>query len=126
MEVPDGLKGKVIPFDMVQKSRFQPELDSVLLKKTRLDKIEGKLDEIRDGLSEDKQNEHLDEVREFLREKWIEPICDGIKRTRYVSLSQLEKAIARLSKKYENSCPSLTSSLRNLKLNSFPLWASSV
>lgn len=126
MEVPDGLKGKVIPFDMVQKSRFQPELDSVLLKKTRLDKIEGKLDEIRDGLSEDKQNEHLDEVWEFLREKWIEPICDGIKRTRYVSPSQLEKAIARLSKKYENSCPSLTSSLRNLKLNSFPLWASSV
>lgn len=126
MEVPDGLKGKVIPFDMVQKSRFQPELDSVLLKKTRLDKIEGKLDEIRDGLSEDKQNEHLDEVWEFLREKWIAPICDGIKRTRYVSLSQLEKAIARLSKKYENSCPSLTSSLRNLKLTSFPLWASSV
>lgn len=126
MEVPDGLKGKVIPFDMVQKSMSPPELDSVLLKKTRLDKIEGKLDEIRDGLSEDKQNEHLDEVWEFLREKWIEPICDGIKRTRYVSLSQLEKAIARLSKKYENSCPSLTSSLRNLKLNSFPLWASSV
>lgn len=112
--MPDGLKGKVIPFDMVQKSRFQPELDSVLLKKTRLDKIEGKLDEIRDGLSEDNQNEHLDEVWEFLREKWIEPICDGIKRTRYVSLSQLEKTIARLSKKYENSYPSLTSSLRNL------------
>lgn len=124
--MPDWLKGKVIPFDMVQKSRFQPELDSILLKKTRLDKIEGKLDEIRDGLSEDKQNEHIDEVWEFLREKWIEPICDGIKMTRYVSLSQLEKAIARLSKKYENSYPSLTSSLRNLKLNSFPLWASSV
>lgn len=124
--MPDWLKGKVIPFDMVQKSRFQPELDSILLKKTRLDKIEGKLDEIRDGLSEDKQNEHIDEVREFLREKWIEPICDGMKRTRYVSLSQLEKAIARLSKKHENSYPSLTSSLRNLKLNSFPLWASSV
>lgn len=77
--MPDWLKGKVIPFDMVQKSRFQPELDSILLKKTRLDKIEGKLDEIRDGLSEDKQNEHIDEVWEFLREKWIEPICDGIK-----------------------------------------------
>ncbi len=123
MEVPDGLKGKVIPFDMVQKSRFQPELDSVLLKKTRLDKIEGKLDEIRDGLSEDKQNEHLDEVWEFLREKWIEQICDGIKRSRYVSLSQLEKAIARLSKKYENSCPSLTSSLRNLGLNLSPWTA---
>lgn len=30
-------------------------------------------------------------------------IIDGIKRTRYVSLSQLGKAIARLSKKYENS-----------------------
>lgn len=108
---------------MVQKSRFQPELDSVLLKKTRLDKIEGKLDEIRDGLSEDKQNEHLDEVWEFLREKWIEQICDGIKRSRYVSLSQLEKAIARLSKKYENSCPSLTSSLRNLGLNLSPWTA---
>ncbi len=119
----DGLKGKVIPFDMVQKSRFQPELDSVLLKKTRLDKIEGKLDEIRDGLSEDNQNEHLDEVWEFLHEKWIEPICDGIKRTRYVSLSQLEKTIARRSEKYENSYPSLTSSLRNLGLNLSPWTA---
>lgn len=79
MEVPDGLKGKVIPFDMVLKSMFQPELDSILLKKTRLDEIERELDEIRDGLSEDKQNEYLDEVWEFLCEKWIEPICDGIK-----------------------------------------------
>ena len=32
VEVPDGLKGKVIPLDMVQKLMFQSELDSILLK----------------------------------------------------------------------------------------------
>ena len=31
-EVPDGLKGKVIPLDMVQKLMFQSEPDSILLK----------------------------------------------------------------------------------------------
>ena len=64
VEVPDGLKGRIIPFSLVQGVRFQVELDNIKDKKYRLDEITSELDEIRDGFDEDEQEAYLDKQDE--------------------------------------------------------------
>ena len=64
VEVPDGLKGRIIPFSLVQQVRFQTELDSIKGKKYRLEEISSELDEIRDGFDEDEQEAYLEKQDE--------------------------------------------------------------
>jgi len=49
-EVPDGLKGRIIPFELVQKTLFQDDLDSIVALQSRIEAIDGELDAIRDEL----------------------------------------------------------------------------
>ena len=49
-EVPDGLKGRIIPFELVQKALFQDDLDSIVALQSRIEAIDGELDAIRDEL----------------------------------------------------------------------------
>lgn len=49
-EVPDGLKGRIIPFELVQKTLFQDDLDSIASLQSRIEAIDGELDAIRDEL----------------------------------------------------------------------------
>ena len=49
-EVPDGLKGRIIPFELVQKTLFQDDLDSIFALQSRIEAIDGELDAIRDEL----------------------------------------------------------------------------
>ena len=49
-EVPDGLKGRIIPFELVQKTLFQDDLDSIAALQSRIEAIDGELDVIRDEL----------------------------------------------------------------------------
>lgn len=49
-EVPDGLKGRIIPFELVQKTLFQDDLDSIAALQSRIEAIDGELDDIRDEL----------------------------------------------------------------------------
>ena len=49
-EVQDGLKGRIIPFELVQKTLFQSDLDAIAALQSRLEAIEGELDAIRDEL----------------------------------------------------------------------------
>lgn len=49
-EVPDGLKGRIIPFELVQKTLFQDDLDSIAALQSRIEAIDGELDAIRDEL----------------------------------------------------------------------------
>lgn len=51
VEVPDGLKGRVIPFWLIQLNCFQKELDSIDQKKRRLDGNASDLEEKIDALS---------------------------------------------------------------------------
>ena len=51
IEVPDGLKGRVIPFWLVQQTCFREELDSIDQKKRRLDGIASDLEEKTEELS---------------------------------------------------------------------------
>ena len=49
-EVADGLKGRIIPFDLVQKTLFQSDLDAIAALQSRVEAIDGKLDVARDEL----------------------------------------------------------------------------
>ena len=49
-EVQDGLKGRIIPFDLVQKTLFQCDLDAIAALQSRVEAIDGELDAARDEL----------------------------------------------------------------------------
>lgn len=61
IEVSDGLKGRIIPFDLVQKEKFQLELDAIAAKQMQVEDIASKLDELRDNFSDDESQVYLDE-----------------------------------------------------------------
>lgn len=60
-EVPDGLKGRIIPFEMVQKFMFAEQLADINEKEERVEDIKSELDEIRDGFTDDECQEYLNE-----------------------------------------------------------------
>ena len=49
-EVPDGLKGRIIPFDLVQTALFQADLDAIDALQSRIEAIDGEVDAVRDEL----------------------------------------------------------------------------
>lgn len=49
-EVKDGLKGRIIPFELVQKTFFQRDLDAIATLQSRIEAIDGELDAVRDEL----------------------------------------------------------------------------
>lgn len=49
-EVENGLKGRIIPFELVQKALFQKELDAISALQGRIEAIDGELDAVRDEL----------------------------------------------------------------------------
>ena len=49
-EVQDGLKGRIIPFELVQKTLFTNELNDIIDLQNRLDAIDSELDAVRDEL----------------------------------------------------------------------------
>lgn len=49
-EVEDGLKGRIIPFNLVQKTLFQSDLDAIATLQSRVEAIDGELDAIHDEL----------------------------------------------------------------------------
>ncbi|MBS7368294.1 MAG: N-6 DNA methylase, partial [Prevotella sp.] len=49
-EVQDGLKGRIIPFELVQKTLFQSDLDAITALQCRVEAIDGELDAARDEL----------------------------------------------------------------------------
>ena len=61
IEVPDGLKGRIIPFEIVQKEKFSDELQNITDKENRISQIMSELDEKRDSLNEEEQALYLDE-----------------------------------------------------------------
>lgn len=49
-EVEDGLKGRIIPFELVQKTLYQDDLDAIAALQSRIEAIDGELDAVRDEL----------------------------------------------------------------------------
>ena len=60
IEVADGLKGRIIPFAMVQETLFQAELQAISEKEARNDEIDAEVDELRDSFTEEEAQEYLD------------------------------------------------------------------
>lgn len=49
-EVEDGLKGRIIPFELVQKTLFQSDLDAISALQSRIEAIDSEVDAVRDEL----------------------------------------------------------------------------
>lgn len=64
VEVPDGLKGRIIPFELVQKTKFQKELVAIEALQSRVEAIGGELDEIKDCFSEEELEAFCDSEKD--------------------------------------------------------------
>lgn len=64
LEVPDGLKGRIIPFELVQQQKFQAEMKSIESLQSRMEAISGELDELRDSLTDEEQEAYLDSEKD--------------------------------------------------------------
>ena len=64
VEVPDGLKGRIIPFDLVQKVKFRAELNSISALLSRVEAIGGELDEVRDSFTEEELETYCDSEKD--------------------------------------------------------------
>lgn len=60
IEVADGLKGRIIPFAMVQEALFKAELQAISEKEARNEEIDAEVDELRDSFTEEEAQEYLD------------------------------------------------------------------
>ena len=64
IEVPDGLKGRILPFELVQHMKFQTELDEIAALQNRVEEINGEVDEIRDSFTEEECEKYLDSEKD--------------------------------------------------------------
>lgn len=60
VEVPDGLKGRIIPFEMVQKVMFQTELQAISDMEARQEGIIAEAEELQEGFTEEESQEYLE------------------------------------------------------------------
>ena len=60
VEVPDGLKGRIIPFEMVQKVMFQTELQAISNMEARQEDIKAEVEELQEGFTEEESQEYLE------------------------------------------------------------------
>ena len=60
IEVPDGQKGRILPFELVQRIKFQTELDEIIALQNRVEEINSEVDEIRDSFTEEESEKYLD------------------------------------------------------------------
>ena len=69
VEVPDGLKGRIIPFSMVQQMKFQAELQAIANLQSRVEAINGELDELRDSFTEEEMEAYCDSEKDNALDK---------------------------------------------------------
>lgn len=68
-EVPDGEKGRIMPFDLVQHVYFQTELDDLAAISERIEAINGEVDAIKDDFNDDEQETYLDAEKDGALDK---------------------------------------------------------
>ena len=69
IEVPDGLKGRIIPFELVQRVKFQAELDAIAALQSRVEAIGGELEEVRDSFTEEELETYCDSEKDNAPDK---------------------------------------------------------
>ena len=68
-EVPDGEKGRIMSFDLIQRTYFQVELDANASLSDRIGAINGEVDAIKEEFSEDEQEAYLDAEKDNALDK---------------------------------------------------------
>ncbi len=68
-EVADGEKGRIMPFDLVQQTYFQPELDALTALSERIEAINGEVDAIKEDFTDDEQEAYLDQEKDGALDK---------------------------------------------------------
>ena len=69
VEVPDGLKGRIIPFELVQQVKFQADLDAIDALQSRVEAIDGEVEEVRDSFTEEELEAYCDSEKENAPDK---------------------------------------------------------
>ena len=69
VEVPDGLKGRIIPFELVQQVKFQSDLDAITALQSRVEAIDGEVEEVRDSFTEEELEVYCDSEKENAPDK---------------------------------------------------------
>lgn len=64
IEVPDGVKGRIIPFDLVQHEMFQTELDAIVALQQRVETISSELDELRESFTDEETEAYCDSEKD--------------------------------------------------------------
>lgn len=64
IEVADGLKGRIIPFGLMQEVKFQQELQAIAELQIRVEEISGELDELREGFTDEESEAYLDSEKD--------------------------------------------------------------
>ena len=64
VEVPDGLTGHIIPFCLVQQTKFQTELQALSALQSKVEAISGELDEVRDSFTEEELEAYCDSEKD--------------------------------------------------------------
>ncbi|MDY4175367.1 MAG: type I restriction-modification system subunit M [Bacteroidales bacterium] len=182
IEVADGRKGRVIPFDIIRVACFQKEVDNIATLQRRIEETASELDTIREEFTEDEQQEYLTddetpkydkkaitaaaknkggdvepdtldklkrivglwndntrlskelknaeteldkateakigslsdaEIEAFLHVKWIDPIVARVRQACADVLTDLEKAVENLSRKYSDNLSAIDNEILN-------------
>ena len=64
IEVPDGVKGRIIPFDLVQHEMFQTELDAIVALQQRVETISSELNELRESFTDEETEAYCDSEKD--------------------------------------------------------------
>lgn len=64
IEVPDGVKGRIIPFDLVQHEMFQTELDAIAALQQRVETLSSELDELRESFTDEETEVYCDSEKD--------------------------------------------------------------
>lgn len=64
IEVPDGVKGRIIPFDLVQHEMFQTELNAIAALQQRVETISSELDELRESFTDEETEVYCDSEKD--------------------------------------------------------------
>lgn len=96
-EVQEGWKGRILPFELVQKVLLTDELDRITQKGNRLSEIASECDELIENLSEeDKESDILNETQDAFNSKGVATKIKELKRPE----TEEEKALKAILEKY--------------------------
>ena len=64
IEVPDGVKGRIIPFEFVQQAKFQAELTAIANMQQRIEVIASELDDLHDSFTEEEAESYCESEKD--------------------------------------------------------------